>query len=252
MDKQFKKIIKELKGHSGNKITLVENDNILYVEKTGDIERNFERMKFLYENNYNVPLIFESDGKTFMNMEYIHGLDMKEYLKTHNIKFLFNFIFDILKQFSENSEVVDYTETYYKKLSFLDDVNDLPFSKEEFIDSLPKKIPRSHYHGDFTLENLIYTENKFVMIDPVTIEYDSYIFDIAKLRQDLECKWFLRETDLRLDVKLNELQERILNSFPLAKDDNLLILMLLRVYRHTKSGDNNHQFILKAIEKLWK
>lgn len=252
MDKQFKKIIKELKGHSGNKITLVEDNNILYVEKTGDIERNFERMKFLHEKKYNVPLIFETDQKTFMTMEYIHGLDMKEYLKTHNIKFLFDFIINTLEKFSENSEIVDYTEIYYKKLSFLNEVDDLPFTKNEFIDSLPKKLPKSTYHGDFTLENLIYAENQFVMIDPVTIEYDSYIFDIAKLRQDLNCKWFLRETDLRLDVKLNELQQRILKYFPLAKDDNLLILMLLRVYRHTENGDSDRKFILREIKKLWK
>lgn len=252
MDKKFKKIIKELKGHSGNKISLVEEGDILYVEKTGDIERNFERMKFLHEKKYNVPTIFETDGKTFMTMEYIHGLDMKEYLKTNNIKFIFNFIVETLNNFSKKSELFDYTETYNKKLSFLDDVSELPFTKQEFIDSLPKKLPKSNYHGDFTLENLIYSDNNFIMIDPVTIEYDSFIFDIAKLRQDLECKWFLRESDLRLDVKLNELQERILNYFPLAKNDNLLILMLLRVYRHTEKGDNNHKFILNAIKKLWK
>ena len=63
------------------------------------------------------------------------------------------------------------------------------------------------------------------MIDPVTIEYDSYVFDLAKLRQDLECKWFLRETDLRLDAKLNMLQEKVFSAFPNTKNDYLLILI---------------------------
>ena len=90
------------------------------------------------------------------------------------------------------------------------------------------------------------------MSDAVTIEYDSYIFDIAKLRQDLECKWFLRDTNLMLDVKLSSIQKRILKEFPLANNDYILILMLLRVYLHTKPGDSERQFIMKEINRLWK
>jgi hypothetical protein len=90
------------------------------------------------------------------------------------------------------------------------------------------------------------------MIDAVTIEYDSYIFDIAKLRQDLECKWFLRETKLMLDIKLENLQEKILERFPGSDNDYLLILMLLRVFLHTQPGDFNREFILKEIKRLWK
>jgi len=138
-------------------------------------------------------------------------------------------------------------------LDFVDSCDDLPFKKQELIDKLPKELPRTNYHGDFTLENIIYDEREgFVLIDPVTIEYDSYIFDLAKLRQDLECKWFLRETNLRLDVKLQNLQEKIFASFPQTKDDYLLILMLLRVYRHTEKNDSNRKFILKEINRLWK
>ena len=39
-------------------------------------------------------------------------------------------------------------------------------------------MPQTTYHGDFTLENLIYDGDEFIMIDPVTIEYDSYVFDL--------------------------------------------------------------------------
>ncbi len=90
------------------------------------------------------------------------------------------------------------------------------------------------------------------MIDAVSVEYDSYIFDIAKMRQDLECKWFLRKTDVRLDIKLQNIQDKLRKLFPLAFNDNLLILMLLRVYLHTKSGDFEREFILREIRRLWK
>ena len=90
------------------------------------------------------------------------------------------------------------------------------------------------------------------MIDPVTIEYDSYIFDIAKMRQDLECKWFLRNSDIKLDTKLQQIQDRLKEEYPQAFDDSLLILMLLRVYLHTTKGDSNYNFIMKEIKRLWK
>ena len=250
-----KKIIKELKGHSGNKVTLIDNNhNLLYVEKVGDVKRNVERMSALYREMHPVPFIYDTDGETWMYMEYIHGLDMKEYLTRRSVNKLSDFIIKQINAFSVGSELYDYTGVYHQKLDFVDSCDDLPFKKQELIDKLPKMLPRSStYHGDFTLENIIYDEREgFVMIDPVTIEYDSYVFDLAKLRQDIECKWFLRETDLRLDVKLKMLDDRIFSAFPMVKDDYLLILMLLRVYRHTEKNDSNRNFILKEINRLWK
>ena len=246
------KLLKELKGHSGNKIYLLESDNEFYVHKSGDVKRNVERLQDLFREFYDVPFILNTDGETFMDMEYVHGLDMKEYLKTNTINKLAGFIIDTLNKFAKDAVLYDYTGVYHQKLDWVDSATDLPFSKDELITRLPKELPRSQYHGDFTLENLMFSEDKFIMIDAVTIEYDSYIFDIAKLRQDLECKWFLRDDTLKLDVKLRNLQDKILERFPLAKNDYILILMLLRVYRHTQPGDSNHQFIMKEINRLWK
>jgi hypothetical protein len=246
------KILKELKGHSGNKIYLLESDNQFIVHKSGDVKRNVERLQDLFREFYDVPFILNTDGETFMDMEYIHGLDMKEYLKMNTINKLAGFIIETLNSFAKSSVLCDYTGVYHQKLDWVDSATDLPFSKDELISRLPKQLPRSQYHGDFTLENLMFSEDKFIMIDAVTIEYDSYIFDIAKLRQDLECKWFLRDDTLKLDVKLRNLQDKVLERFPLAKNDYILILMLLRVYRHTQPGDSNHQFIMKEINRLWK
>jgi hypothetical protein len=157
-----------------------------------------------------------------------------------------------LNKFAKNSIVKDYSEVYNHKLAFIDEAQDLPFTKEELIARLPKRLPSSNYHGDLTLENILHSNNSFYMIDAVTIEYDSYIFDIAKLRQDLECKWFLRNSNMMLDVKLQNLQDKILSRFSGADNDFLLILMLLRVYQHTKTFDNDRKFILKEINRLWK
>ncbi len=245
------KIIRELKGHSGSRIYLMEKNKKIFIRKVGNVERNFERLTSLYENSFPVPAIYEKANE-ILDMEYIHGLDMKSYLLSGSVSLLADFIVSTLNKFAKNSVVKDYTEVYNVKLDWVDGVNDLPFTKNELIARLPKKLPSSNYHGDLTLENILHSDNSFCMIDAVTIEYDSYIFDIAKLRQDLECKWFLRNSKLMLDVKLQNLQEKILSRFSGSDNDSLLILMLLRVYLHTKPDDDDRKFILKEIQRLWK
>jgi len=245
------KVIQELKGHSGSKIFLMEKNNNVFVRKIGNVERNYERLTALYQDGYNVPFIYEKTGEV-LDMEYIHGLDMKSYLLSGSVSNLTDFILNNLNRLSSNTVDKDYTEIYEKKLEWIHKEEGLPFTKKQLIDRLPKVLPSSNYHGDMTLENILHTDSCFYFIDPVTIEYDSYIFDIAKLRQDLECKWFLRHTKLMLDVKLNYIQERLKQYFKFVDDDNLLILMLLRVFLHTKPGDFNRQFILKEIHRLWK
>ena len=89
-------------------------------------------------------------------------------------------------------------------------------------------------------------------IDPVTVPFDSYVFDIAKLRQDVDCKWFLRNDNLRLDAKLLNVRETVLGEFPEGDNDYILILMLLRVYRHCLKNSVEYHFIVNEVNKLWK
>lgn len=247
----MEKQIKQLEGHSGSKIFLIQNEDKKIIRKISNVKRNFERLSDLYSKKYKVPKIY-CYNDDILDMEYLHGLDMKSYLKNNSIDHLVKFIYDLLKKFSLDTEVKDYTDTYNYKLKWLDKCDDFSFKKEELIEKLPKKIKKTTYHGDLTLENIIYTEKGFYLIDAVTVEYDSYFFDMAKLRQDLECKWFLRNSNLRLDVKLNNIQEQLRSFFPEAFNDSVLILMLLRVYLHTNTGDSNQKFIMKEIDRLWK
>jgi tRNA A-37 threonylcarbamoyl transferase component Bud32 len=242
-------LIKEFSGHSGSQIFLMK-DNKLFIRKVNNVARNYERLDFLYKEGYNVPMIYTMNDNT-LDMEYIHGLDMKNYLKSSDVSKLLTFILQTLLSFSANSKIKNYTEVYYEKLKWLDSCDDVPFTKEELISKLPVSLPQTIYHGDFTLENIIHNEKKFYMIDAMTSEYDSYIFDIAKLRQDLECKWFLRNDKVKMDVKLKNLQDEILKFYPIANNNALVILMLLRVYPYSKD-EVNKQFIMKEIRRLWK
>lgn len=222
----------------------------MFVRKIQNISRNIERLASLHSLGYNVPEIIRVNNDQ-LDMEYIHGLDMTTYLSLNNIDKLKKFLIDTMNRFSNVSEKKDYTSTYHDKLSWMENEK-LPFTREDIIDKLPKELPQSVYHGDFTLENIIFKDNIYYMIDPLMSEYDSFVFDLAKLRQDLECKWFLRKKHISFDVKLQGIQDALFEAFPICKDDSLLILMLLRVYPYTKKNSFERKFIMRELNKLWK
>ena len=243
--------IKELKGFSGSKIYLMKNDRGLFIRKMDNTDRNYAKLAEL-SKDFNVPAIYSYENNV-LDMEYIHGLDMKSYLAVRDTRRLTDFIISILTFFSENTQMTDYTEIYKERLKYIKLSSDTVFTKEQLLEKLPKMLPRSKYFGDLTLENIIYGEDgKFYLIDGMTSEYDSYIFDIAKLRQDLECKWFLRKTDLYLDAKVEHIQEELLKHFELSNNNYLLILMLLRVYKYATNGSFEEQFLIKEMNRLWK
>ena len=243
--------IKELKGFSGSKIYLMKNNNGLFIRKMDNVDRNYIKLNELSQH-FNVPKIYTYDNNV-LDMEYIHGLDMKSYLAVRDTKRLTDFLIDTLYKFSNNVSMSDYTNVYIDKLKYIKLPSEIIFTKEQLLEKLPKRLPRSKYFGDLTLENMIYGENgQFYFIDGMTSEYDSYIFDIAKLRQDLECKWFLRDTKLLLDVKVENIQDKLLEKFELANNNYLLILMLLRVYRYTKPFSKEEALLIKEMNRLWK
>ena len=243
--------IKELKGFSGSKIYLMKNDKGLFIRKMDNTDRNYTKLNEL-SKDFNVPKIYSYENNV-LDMEYIHGLDIKSYLAVRDTRRLTEFLINILTFFSENIQMTDYTETYKDRLKYIKLSSDTVFTKEQLFEKLPKMLPKSKYFGDLTLENIIYSEDgQFYLIDGMTSEYDSYIFDIAKLRQDLECKWFIRDTKLYLDVKVQNIQDKLLEKFELANNNYLLILMLLRVYRYATSGSLEEQLLIREMNRLWK
>jgi hypothetical protein len=121
------------------------------------------------------------------------------------------------------------------------------------LEKVPKLYSQSEYLGDFTLENILFNKTKgFIIIDQSTVEYDSWYFDLAKLNQDLTCKWFLRYCKTNLDSKIVMVKNDIENYFgPI--NNFTTALMLLRVYKHAKNDNLTKEFLKKSIENLlWK
>ena len=244
-------LIKKFNGFSGSEVFLMKNSNGLFVRKIGNVERNFAQLQVLKNLKINSPYIIKKQ-EDILDIEYIHGLDIITYLKHYNENLLIDFLLKSLYTFKNNcTEQKNYYDIYVKKLLEID-FSYFNFTKVQLLDKLPVYVTQSNYHGDMTLENIIYSNGQFYFIDPVTIEYDSFIFDIAKLRQDLECKWFLRKTKTYSDTKLYNIQKAILETFPESNNDYILIIALLRVFKHCIVDSFEHKFLISEINKLWK
>ena len=239
-------------GFSGSTVALYETTFGKLVRKVKSIERNYEKLVELASKGYLVPEVLSKQDDT-LDMEYIEGVDMKTFLLYNDITLLTEYLSDLIEKFKVDSLDKDYTDVYARNLKFINDDIQLPFNSDELLCRLPKLLPSSTCHGDLTLENLIYsTDNQFVLIDVSSGEYDSWVFDIAKLRQDLDAKWFLRDTDINLSAHLAVIKRVLEEKFPLAFDDNLYILMLLRVYRHCVPHTVEYNLIISEIKRLWK
>jgi len=245
------KILKQLKGHSTSQVSLMDDDGKIFVRKSGDISRNMERYDALAKTTLRMPKILEYYGDSY-DMEYIPNLDIKTYLSKNSVGSLIEYIKSLMSLFSEQGIEVDFTSIYKKKLAQFDFIKyKLPFTADELIARLPHFIPITEYHGDFTLENILYdvNVNEFVLIDPIHTEYSSYVFDLAKLRQDLTCGWFIRNDDVYIESKLKKISDE-LSSYKHFNDDYILILMLMRVLPYANESDT--KFLLNWIIRLWK
>lgn len=247
----MEKVIRELKGHSGSKIYLMKNDLRFFVRKVDNISRNLERLSKL-SGVVSVPKVYSTETDT-IDMEYVHGLDMKTYLTYNNPNRLIDFLLDSVSILEHNTySYKDYTETYLKKLSSVN-WNLLSFHKDDMVARLPKVLPQTNYLGDLTLENIIFDikHDRFVFIDPITSEYDSFVFDLAKLNQDLVCKWFIRKTTSNIGSVLLSIREGLVERYDkYVRDDNLTILMLLRVLPYCQT-QLDRDFILSEVKRLW-
>lgn len=241
------KIIKELQGNSGSKVFLMQQGNQYFVRKIGNVTRNFERLTHLSKNEY--PVVKVLDYKdNILDLEYIQGLDIENYLMQNSYLPLATFIIEIIDKL-KNTEIglKDYTEIIIKKNEYLEHP-----SKDIVITNVPKIYQQSEYLGDFTLENILYNHDKgFIIIDQAFIEYNSWQFDLAKLNQDLTCKWFLRYSKTNLDSKILYLKKTIEEKTG-AINNYLVILMLYRVYFHSMNDSFTKSFLEKSIKELLK
>lgn len=245
------RVLKDFKGYSGSKIQLIQDEDKLFVRKQGNIDRNIMQLSVLRELQIKVPTIYRTTSEYF-DMEYVKGYDMKTYLLNHKLEDLLNFLAEVLDKLAWDSKSENFSRVFNHKLKLFPWGSfNLPFTQEELLARLPKLIPVSSYHGDFTLDNVLFDHSgKFVLIDPLKTEYESYIFDIAKMRQDVECYWFTRDDYEPFVSKLATI-DNFFDQYRLGRHPAFLILMLMRVLPYTYEVADK-EYLLSEIDRLWK
>lgn len=248
--------IKNLKGYSGSKVSLYKDINKLIIKKIGGknhIEcRN--KLEYLKTFNFKTPKIYKiNDNETIM--EFINGYDMQSYLKQANNKDIESLIKFLKKYFNLKSKVtLDYSRQYKIKLKNIKKIinyRELAFNIDDLFYKLPKKIETFPIHGDLTLDNILYKDGNFYIIDANPSEFDSLIFDFNKLRQDLDIGWFIRtHNNENIKVILNKISFDLKKSFEFYNNDFILIFMLLRILPYA-TNDFDKNFLFNNINNLW-
>lgn len=236
------------KGRSNSIVQLASVDNTVGVYKTNvpnalDVAQKWNSLPF------NKPLLhFHTNDSIFM--EYIPGISIKTYLEHATIKDLdrlIEFISSYIDYCYENSDILfDYKHVIESKFEIYKKY--IPVGTTyDFNTVLPKSIT----HGDFTLDNLLYYDNKFYLIDISHTVWDSIYFDINKLRQDLTGLWFVRDEDIKHNWKIScdyiyaKLNEKYTGLF----NDEIYKLMLSRILPYSKIQSET-EFLLKEIKRL--
>lgn len=246
------KVIKLLRGHSHSHVELMQDETDTWVRKSGDIDRNLERIAAL-DGILPMPRILKAESDMY-EMEYIPHTDMVTWLTYNQPTDLIIWLHHVVAQLRHNEQAKDYLQIYHEKLGsplLIQWWPHLPFDANVLIAQLPRFLPTSQYHGDLTMDNILFNKDRgFCTIDPLTSPYDSWVFDLAKLRQDLRCGWFIRHTNLALDAKLGTICNG-LSRYQWWDNDYLVILMLLRVLPYA-SADRDKRWLIGEIKKLWK
>jgi hypothetical protein len=236
------------KGRSNSIVQLASVDNVVGVYKTNvpnvpDLVQKWDVIPF------NKPLLYFHDSNSIF-MEYIPGVSIKTYLEHATIKDL-----DRLIEF-----ISCYIDYCYENSQGLFNYKDIIESKfETYKKYIPNgttynfntMLPKSITHGDFTLDNILYYDNKFYLIDISYTVWDSIFFDINKLRQDLTGLWFVRDEDIKHNWKIScdyiytKLNEKYTDLF----NDEIYKLMLSRILPYSKIQSET-EFLLKEIKRL--
>ena len=232
-------------GRSGCPVSLIE-----YHGKTAVLKENLKNVNKILELNYNMdlptPKIYEHT-ETSITMEYINGISIKTFLEhadKEDIHRLIDYItryFDFAVMRSSPKEFRSFMEQKVKSLEPYG-VN-IPINKTNLLSGI--------VHGDFTFDNIIYSDGKFYMIDLTPSENTGIHFDANKLRQDLTGHWFIRNeinttnTKMSCDIICAELSK----DFSFLFDDDLYRFMFARVLPYCQN-EKERDFIRNALCKL--
>lgn len=232
-------LVKELKGHSGATVNLYSNNTVV----KGNYPKARESADILNKLPFSTPKILEVSDSS-MTMEYINGLDMATYLETEDVEPLIEFLSDYIAWCERQSILRNFKSEIDEKVDSLMSHIDLQGLIHDTV------MPKSLIHGDLTLDNILCYNGDFYLIDANPTNLNSIHFDANKLRQDLDCLWFVRERKKRLEIKIacRRISATLKKRFPFMRNNDLLIFMLSRILPYSNKIEDR-EFLYKEISK---
>ena len=245
-----KYIIKELIGHSGCKIYLMNKSNRIFVRKIAKDQYYNERLQTQCQKQANYKSIFAGTprvikegtikGHYYYDMDYIRGHTLSFLVPQCSIDRLYQIADLLVNIIIENKKRAfvndDYVSSFKQKIH--DITNSIPkYSKYKLIKktiSILKShdwsnLSGSYCHGDFTLENIIISlDGEFYIIDFLDTFSPSWLIDVSKVLQDLIIGWTFRQELLDDNTITENLKVKI------------ILLKQLFVYRLNKAIDGEN------------
>ncbi len=224
------------------------------------LRKQVQKQQLFHSLNFEdieVPEVFceyTVDSVFHFEMQYYNATDMIYFLNTQSIDRIYWFLETMIEFISTNINrsklqcvSTDSIISKYDSVRIDDRFDRL------FYD-LPVSIlmPIGMCHGDLTLSNILYTHNKFILVDFLDSFIDTPLIDIAKLRQDTKLHWSLllyeqEYNKCRLQTALDYLDKRLAKTFERYRIVHLLeILNVLRLIPYCTTNQLKQQ----ALELL--
>lgn len=279
--------------HSGEGIELdSDGDNILVKKWEPYTEQGSPRLikqiakqkyhSFLYESNFDrikTPEILDEkylSHKYEVGMKFIDGNDCVDYIAQSDkdeLEMLGKSIVDILDLYENKSTYGTVSKDRFmdKFMSTITRCNQTTYEFKEqvisfaetYLDKDSVKIPLGICHGDLTLANLIFWDDKIYVVDFLDNFVETILQDAAKIRQDTNHCWSIHKCRQKGNFSHNEKELREKYS---VVDDVIVdylsqfnwyneyyhfmqVLNLLRIVPYTESEDTMN-YLRSEINKV--
>lgn len=260
----------EVKGHSGCRIDVVNDDSGIYVYKSTADPNYLKRLalqakkqiaaaKDVYQH-IRVPEIYDlqqNADTTIVKMQYVYSKNFIEFFEQAGFEQVDYFI-GALKYFVDHeiakcelraiSPSVFYNKFLELKSKCLnnplyknnqDILNILCRSEQTFRELGEMVIPVGTCHGDLTFSNILFNGNNYYLIDFLDSFIETPLQDIVKIRQDTQYQWsqlmYTKPFDAtRLRIVCDKIDREIHRHFSAKYTwyaENYLVMQLMNILR---------------------
>jgi len=239
-------LLKELKGHSGVNVSLYDNNTVV---KSG-YDKARQSVEILEALPFRTPHIRSVTDDTIV-MDYVAGEDIHSYFEygdNESVDSIIKFIDQYFDWCLSNSQPYSFDDELETKVLELGPYINLG----PVVADLKYDMPKSVIHGDFTFDNILHKDGEFYLIDANPTPLSSVHFDGAKLRQDLDGYWFLRNKESKGNSKICclKIKEHLKAKYEFMTNNMLYCFMLSRIIPYSKDKQTT-KFLTKEIDKIW-